>query len=95
MTEQQAREYIATVRWQWAKTYAKSWPHEYTVRKWRPELDQEFVAFARYVREHGRPEPFLDRTHIYLYLEGHKYWTMGAPVDETTVINRARLDGYT
>jgi len=32
-----AREYIAQVRWQFAKTMLQ-WPHEYTVRERRPDL---------------------------------------------------------
>jgi hypothetical protein len=30
--------------------------------------------------------------HTYLEIDGWDYWTMGAPVEETTVINRARLE---
>ena len=30
-----ALAYIAKVRWQFAKTMPQ-WPHEYTVREWRP-----------------------------------------------------------
>jgi hypothetical protein len=39
-------------------------------------------------RESARP-----RYHnTYLELDGWEYWTMGAPLPETTVINRARVD---
>ena len=41
-----ARHYIAQVRWQFAKTMPQ-WPHEYTVRNWRPELESDFEEFAR------------------------------------------------
>ena len=30
--------------------------------------------------------------HTYLAIDGWDYWTMGEPVDDTEVINRARLD---
>jgi len=69
--------FIEGVNWQFAKTYAKTWPHEYTVRAWRPDLDAEFEFAVRYIRAQGVPEPFGNRTHIYLYLKGYKYWTMG------------------
>jgi len=36
-----ARRYIARVRWQFATSMAQ-WPHEYTVLKWRPEFETEF-----------------------------------------------------
>jgi hypothetical protein len=37
------------------------------------------------------PEPRYH--HTYLEVDGWDYWTMGATVEETTVINRARLKG--
>jgi hypothetical protein len=40
-----ARTYIAKVRWQFAATMAQ-WPHEYTVLKWRQELEPEFFSLA-------------------------------------------------
>ena len=27
----------------------------------------------------------------YLYIDDYKYWTMGAPVEETIVMNRAKV----
>jgi hypothetical protein len=97
-TEDDARAYIAGVRWQFAKTMPK-WPHEYTVRKWRPDLERQFVDFVELSRRAGVVEPWprdaaVPRYRLaYLELDGWEYWTMGAPVSETTVINRARLEG--
>ena len=91
-----ARTYIARVRWQFAKTMPL-WPHEYTVREWRPELEADFLAFAALIRADGvvkpwPPEAVVPRyRHTYLEIGGWDYWTMGAPIPETTVINRARL----
>ena len=67
MTDDDARAYIARVRWQFAKTMPR-WPHEYTVRQWRPDLDEEFSAFAALVRETGvikpwPPEPAAPEAH--------------------------------
>ena len=70
-------------------------PHEYTVREWRPELEPEFEAFATLIRRIGvvKPWPRTSRTpkyhHTYLTIDDFEYWTMGAPIAETTVINRA------
>ncbi|GAC1577791.1 MAG: hypothetical protein NVS3B18_11530 [Candidatus Dormibacteria bacterium] len=91
-----ARSYIAGVRWQFATTMPQ-WPHEYTVRHWRPELDVDFAAFASFIRAHGTVKPWpaeavTPRHHnTYLEVDGWEYWTMGEPIAETTVINRARL----
>jgi hypothetical protein len=91
-----ARSYIASVRWQFAETMPQ-WPHEYTVRDWRPELEAVFEAFAQLIRDIGvvkpwpRDSPRPRHHNIYLAIDDWEYWTMGAPIAETTVINRARL----
>ena len=91
-----ARAYIANVRWQFAKTMPQ-WPHEYTVRAWRPDLKLEFFHFVVLIRRDGavKPWPWDVATpryhHTYLELDACEYWTMGAPVPETTVINRVPL----
>ncbi len=92
-----ARRYIATVRWHFASTMPQ-WPHEYTVRGWRPELEPDFVAFAELIRAAGMIKPWPSEAatpryhHTYLAVDGWDYWTMGEPLATTTVINRARLD---
>ena len=93
-TADDARAYIASVRWQFAKTMPQ-WPHEYTVRAWRPDLEQEFVEFVVLIRRDGvvkawPPDASEPRYHhAYLELDGWEYWTMGSPIPETTLINRA------
>ncbi len=95
-TTDDARAYIAKVRWQFAKTMPQ-WPHEYTVRAWRPDLERQFSDFVVLIRGDGivKPWPRDAATpryhHTYMELDGWEYWTMGAPVPETTVINRALL----
>lgn len=51
---------IAAFRWQFAKTMPE-WPHEYTVRTWRPELDDEFTRFCQLIAETGISEPWPPR----------------------------------
>lgn len=93
-----ARVHIAGARWQFAKTMPQ-WPHEYTVREWRPDLEGTFVRLADLIRREGVVKPWPADVvtpryhHSYLAIDGWEYWTtMGAPIPETTVINRARLD---
>ncbi len=83
--------FVAERRWQFAKTYAETAPHEYTVRDWMPgkESQERFDQFICLIRQHGVIEKFWGEPHTYLYVGDWKYWTMGAPVDETIVINRA------
>jgi hypothetical protein len=51
-----ARAYIDSVRWQFAKTMPK-WPHEYTVREWRPDLQPAFEALVTMIRDMGTVKP--------------------------------------
>ena len=94
LTIDDARAYIAEVRWQFAKTMPQ-WPHEYTVRVWRPELDAQFCEFVKLIRRDGIVKPWprdaaQPRYRLpYLEIDGWEYWSMGEPVAETTVINRA------
>jgi hypothetical protein len=90
------RRYIAQVRWQFAKTMPQ-WPHEYTVREWRPDLEQEFSEFVALIRREGIVKPWPPDVgvsryhHTYLEIDGWDYWSMGEPIAETTVINRECL----
>ncbi|MBV9100100.1 MAG: hypothetical protein JOZ46_01330 [Candidatus Dormibacteraeota bacterium] len=95
--DDRARLYIGSVRWQFATTMPQ-WPHEYTVRHWRTDLVPQFEAFAEYIRSAGVIKPWPRDAarpryhHTYLALDGWEYWTMGEPIAETVVINRALLD---
>jgi len=81
-------KYIESVRWQNAKTYEKTAPHEYTIRWWHMELEGEFIWFVNYIRANGVEEWFYKSQFIYFYYNGYKYWTMGDPMDTTWVLNR-------
>jgi hypothetical protein len=63
-------------------------PHEYIVRGKCPLSEDEFLYFVNMQRKHGTPEQWWKYNHPYLYIDDYKYWTMGAPLDETTVINK-------
>jgi hypothetical protein len=92
-----ARSYIAKVRWQFGETMPQ-WPHEYTVRKWLPELEDEFFDFVALIHRDGIVKPWpadaaIPRYHhTYLEIDGWDYWTMGEPIPETVLINRALVD---
>ncbi len=96
-TIEDARAYIAKVRWQFARTMPR-WPHEYTVRHWRQDLEPEFIAFAECIINNGTVKPWLSHAvipryhHTYFEIDGWEYWTMGEPIPATTVINRATLE---
>ena len=83
------REMIARCEWKFAKTMPFA-PHEYIVRDKCPLTDEEFVYFVDMQRRFGVKERWGKYNNPYLYIDDYKYWTMGAPYDETTVINRAK-----
>ncbi len=89
------RDFINQFKWTYAKTYAKICPHEYIVKD-RIDQDQRsnFALVVSYIREKGFTANYKSRSGEYYILDDHYYWTMGAPVEETTVLNRAKLSDY-
>lgn len=83
------REMVARCQWKFAKTMPFA-PHEYIVRDKCPLTDEEFVYFVDMQRRYGVKERWGKYNNPYLYIDDYKYWTMGAPYEETTVINRAK-----
>jgi len=83
------RLYRDRCRWRAAKSGP---PHEYTVREWRPEGDEEFEKAVAGISEFGYPQVFYRNTYTYFNLDGLKYWTMGNPLAETTVLNRDPIE---
>ena len=83
------RSYRDICRWQVAKSDP---PHEYTIRDWRPEADEDFARAAAGIREFGYPRVFYGNPYTYFDLDGLKYWTMGNPLAETTVLNRDPIE---
>lgn len=83
------RSLIQSIPWTFAKTMPK-WPHEYIVRgnSWS---DVDFEDFVAHIRANGEMRRWGPYHHTYLDLDGWSYWTMGAPVVQTKIINRARL----
>ena len=89
------RVLVGNRRWRYARTMPQ-WPHEYTVRRFNDPQEQQdlFEEAVKFIRSHGESRIFAPtgRSSIYLDVDGRQYWTMGAPVEETIIINRAWLD---
>ena len=81
--------FIEAVRWTYAKTMPQ-WPHHYIVRN--NSNEGLFVRLAEHIRKFGYEGRFYDKAITYFDHDGLVYWTMGSPVDETTIINRARKE---
>jgi hypothetical protein len=82
-------EFIKVVIWIHAKTMPL-WPHEYIVRD---KVDMRlFMDMVRHIREFGYRGSFYNTTLTYFEYAGFVYRTMGAPIKETTIINRCRFE---
>ena len=80
--------------WLFAKTYADDSPHEYIVRTWDSVSESMFVSFATFIRDYGYEETYQGRRYTCLDVGNQKYWTMGNPMDQTTILNRRSYEGY-
>ena len=83
------RDFVDNEIWTYAKTMPK-WPHEYLVKD---RVDEKlFVQMVKHIRTHGSEGTFYRRSITYYDEDGLTYWTMGAPVEETTIINRCKKE---
>jgi hypothetical protein len=81
------RRFINDEQWRFANRMP-DWPHEYLVRE---RVDRKlFERAVKHIRSNGYEGVFFQTVILY-YEEGDLvYWTIGAPVEETVIINRCR-----
>ena len=88
MTFAEAVALLHEQEWIFAKSMPQN-PHWYTLREgWR--RDEDFVAVVEGIRARGYDHRWYDGK-VYRQFnggDGFMYWTMGAPVEETILINR-------
>ena len=83
---------LPKANYKFAKTMANM-PHSYTLKTtWSNQED--FFLCVELIRTHGYQEEFLGKTYTYFDIGDYKYWTMGASVKETILINRAERGRY-
>ena len=86
---ERCRRFIQDRKWTFAKSYP-TLPHEYTVKTY--DQDNEFMWFVKLIRQYGEVRSFFGRRNFtYLVFGDEQYWTMGAPIEETIIINRAAV----
>jgi len=85
MTDEQIARYIESVSWRTSVDGS----NQYTLVANKPDLKTEFSEFVLYIRKNGYVEKFMGRKYTYFDIGGYQYWTMGAPLKETILINRA------
>jgi hypothetical protein len=79
------RRFVSDEHWTYARTMP-NWPHEYLVRA---RVDAAlFERLVEHIRGNGYEGHFYRKPITYYDEAGLVYWTMGAPLDETIIINR-------
>jgi hypothetical protein len=79
--------FIAAARWK-ASKHVK--PHEYTHRDWGDV--EAFYELVKLIRTAGYDGVFQKRKYRYLDIGEFTYWTMGAPIEFTVIVNRQRME---
>lgn len=64
-------------------------PHWYTLRK--ESNERIFEEVVKYIRTNGYDDWYYRKKYKAFNFANYKYWTMGSPVNQTTVINRKRI----
>src|SRR3990167_3367445 len=80
---------VPAARW---KASVHAGQHEYTTRAWCKVigLEASFIAAVVAIREAGNDRRYLGHPYRYFDHGGYTYWTMGAPVDQTIILNRRK-----
>ena len=92
MTQEEFEAWVLAQRWTFAKTMPTV-PHEYVV-KGKGHDPAEFVRAVEFVRANGYLHRWGSRVNAYVDTTTHFYWTMGAPIEETTILNRGKFEDY-
>ena len=87
--EMRLKKFIDANNWIFAKTYAKTAPHEYVVYdNLDSNMQKEYEWFIEQIKEKGIDEKFYQTTFRYLYFEDKKYWTHDTEQAKGGVLNR-------
>lgn len=88
------QEFIEATPWTFAKTYAKTWPHEYIVEE---QVDgQLFAALALHIDTHGYDAFFYEHKQRYFDFDGRTYWHMDNIINrclESETYERRKTNG--
>lgn len=91
MNIQEAKDWLNSQDWIFAKSYATTFPHRYTTRKKckSPEL---FECVLHFIRDKAKLKTFHRKQYLYCEIDGFEYWEMGRPIPAVQVLNRAPIN---
>ena len=88
MIDTEIQQFIDNNEWIFAKTYAKTKPHEYCL--FNRSLDrEEYNRFVAHMKQNLVKERFFSTHFNYFYFGEYKYWTMEKVGEQPILINRA------
>lgn len=86
------KQFIKSNAWTYSKKFSKTAEHDYIVYDYLDDENKKtFRSFVLFIRKNGKAEYFWGKKYIYYYLDGYKYWTMGSPIEQTIILNRAKV----
>lgn len=87
----EARSIVEKYDWIFAKTYAKTAPHEYALSKNNGE-DKELERLAEIIEKYGETEYFYGHKGKYFYIDNLKYWGLKPERKGVWNLNRGKGD---
>lgn len=80
--------FVASAQWTFAKTYAKTAPHEYIVRDKLSNANQKlFDEFADLINREGYEQKFYNTTYKYYNIDDKRYWVMDNILNRDSTTN--------
>lgn len=80
------KQFVESSDWTFARTYARTWPHEYIVRN--HDNAALILRLARHILHHGVDGRFYSQLRPYHHEDGMVYWVMDSNAEDVTVVNR-------
>jgi hypothetical protein len=90
LSEAFVRRWLESQRWIYARSRPNN-PHSYCLRREAGDTEL-FEKVVEHIREFGHPYPWWGRVYRQYVCGSHAYWSMGAPLSETELINRKSLE---
>lgn len=87
MNRKEFRDFLESKIWKFAKTYSRKAPHWYTLRKQWSD-DTMFDNAVQQLRDYAGIQWFWRKPYQVFEIDGWRYWTMGAPIKDTILINK-------
>jgi len=94
MIPENLKAFIKESKWIFAKTYAKTWPHEYIVQE---RVDNDlFLELAQHIDTCGYVEHFFNKEVTYWDYQSYTYWHMENIINRCVVADtyhRRKING--